>query len=190
MTGENQDAATAERRGAADVIAFWRAAGPEKWFGRDPGFDAAFREEFRVLHMAVAARQQDSWLATADGALALILLTDQYPRNAFRGTAHMYATDALARHYAREAEVAGHWQHVALELRLFLWLPFSHSEDLADQDHSVALNERFDRPLGEYAEGHRKIIRQFGRFPHRNAMLARETSAEEARFLAAGGFAG
>lgn len=190
MTGEALGAGHAERLRAADVIAFWCAAGAEKWFGKDPAFDAEFRERFYELHMAVAARLHDSWVARAEGALALILLTDQYPRNAFRGTAHMYATDALARHYARQAEAAGHWQQVAPALRLFLWLPFCHSEDLADQDHSVEINERLGRPLGEYAEGHREIIRRFGRFPHRNAMLARETSAEEARFIAEGGFAG
>ncbi len=176
--------------GPADVIGFWRAAGTEKWFGKDPNFDAEFRARFLKLHMAVAARVHDAWMATADGALALILLTDQFPRNAFRGTAHMYATDPLARHYARQAEARGYWERIAPELCSFLCLPFCHSEQLADQDHAIALNERLGRPLGEHAEGHREIIRRFGRFPHRNGMLARETSAEEARFLAEGGFAG
>lgn len=187
---EEHEAACPEPAGARDVIAFWREAGAEKWFSKDPAFDSEFRERFLELHMAVAARQHDFWIACPDGAVALILLTDQYPRNAFRGTGHMYATDPLARHYAREAETAGYLQQVAPELLLFLCLPFSHSENLADQDHSVALNERLGRPLGGYAREHREIIRRFGRFPHRNAMLARETTAEEQRFLAAGGFSG
>ena len=190
MNAQHSDAGPCGLPGPADVVGFWRAAGAEKWFDTDPDFDAAFRERFRELHMRVAARLHDDWMATAEGALALILLTDQYPRNAFRGTAHMYATDPLARHFARLAEAAGYWEQVEPALRLFLYLPFGHSEELADQEHLVELNERLGRPFGEYAEGHRDIIRRFGRFPHRNAMLARETTAEEASFLAEGGFAG
>ncbi|MDA8051521.1 MAG: DUF924 family protein [Rhodospirillales bacterium] len=176
--------------GPADVVAFWREVGAEKWFAKDAAFDAAFRERFLGLHMAVAARRHDDWLGSAAGALALILLTDQFPRNAFRGTAHMYATDPLARHHARQALAAGHWEPLAPELRLFLCLPFTHSEDLADQDLSVALHGRLGPPSLAHAEHHRDIVCRFGRFPHRNAMLARETTAEEALFLAEGGFAG
>lgn len=176
--------------GPSDVVAFWREAGEEKWFAKDPAFDAEFRERFLDLHMAVAARRHEAWIATADGALALILLTDQYPRNSFRGTAHMYATDPLARHYAREAETAGYMEQLAPELRVFLCLPFEHSEDPADQDLGCALSERLGEQLQSYAELHRDIIRRFGRFPHRNEMLARETTAEEASFLAEGGFSG
>jgi uncharacterized protein (DUF924 family) len=180
----------ADRETAADVIGFWRSAGPGQWFANDAEFDRMFCERFLALHMAVAARQHDGWIETAEGALALLVLTDQFPRNAFRGTAHMYATDPLARHYARAALAAGHMERVEPELRLFFCLPFEHSEDRADQDRSVALSA----PLGLdslcYAMGHRAIVHQFGRFPHRNGMLARETTAEEAAFLADGGFAG
>lgn len=175
---------------AADVIAFWCEAGADKWFAKEPEFDRRFRERFLELHMLVAARHCDQWMTSAEGALALILLTDQYPRNAFRGTAHMYATDPLARRYAREAEAARHWSAVASELRIFFWLPFEHSEDLADQDFSVLLAERASARYLEYAVAHRDVIRRFGRFPHRNPMLARTTTAGEARFLAEGGFAG
>jgi uncharacterized protein (DUF924 family) len=88
-----------------DVVAFWRASS-DRWFDKDAAFDAAFGKRFLDLHMAVAARRHEGWMETPDGALALLILTDQFPRNAFRGTGHMYATDPLARHYARRAEVA------------------------------------------------------------------------------------
>lgn len=175
---------------ATDVIAFWCEAGRDRWFAKEPEFDRLFRARFLELHMLVAARRCDQWITSAEGALALILLTDQYPRNAFRGTAHMYATDPLARSYAHEAEAAQHWLAVAPELRIFFWLPFEHSEDLADQDFSVLLAERAGARYLEYAALHRDVICRFGRFPHRNPMLGRTTTAEEARFLAEGGFAG
>ncbi|MGH7058647.1 MAG: DUF924 family protein [Acetobacteraceae bacterium] len=176
--------------GSADVVTFWRDAGADKWFAKDPEFDRLFRERFLDLHMLIAARGRDEWMTSAEGCLALILLTDQFPRNAFRATAHTFATDPLARLYAREAEAAEHWCGVDLELRPFLFLPFEHSEDLSDQELSVRLAERVGEPFLKHAVGHCDVIRRFGRFPHRNAMLARATTAEEARFLADGGFAG
>lgn len=174
----------------ADIVAFWREAGEDKWFAKDVAFDGACRERFLALHMAVAARRHDDWMATAEGALGLILLVDQIPRNVFRGTGHMYATDGLARHYARAARAAGFIGRVALELRVFFCLPFSHSEALGDQDVAVALITSLGQPWLKHAERHRAIIRRFGRFPHRNALLGRETTREEAAFLADGGFAG
>lgn len=174
-----------------DVVGFWRQAGNEgRWFDKDKSFDRKFRERFLDLHMAVAERRHDGWGETAEGALALLILTDQFPRNAFRGTGHMYATDALARHYARLAQAAGHMNRVAKDLRLFFCLPFAHSENIADQDLSVALNARLGAPWLSHAEGHRDIIRRFGRFPHRNPMLGRATTPEEADFLKGGGFQG
>ncbi|QRG07294.1 DUF924 family protein [Xanthobacter dioxanivorans] len=174
---------------SGDVVAFWRGASA-KWFVKDARFDVAFRDRFIDLHMEVAARRHDDWMATPDGALALLILADQFPRNAFRGTGHMYATDPLARHYARQAEEAGHMPHVEADLRLFFCLPFAHSEHLADQDFSVALNARLGQPWLSHAEGHRDIIRRFGRFPHRNLMLGRFTTPEEDDYLKAGGFQG
>ncbi|MCB4768439.1 DUF924 family protein [Ancylobacter sp. Lp-2] len=174
-----------------DVCGFWRQAGSrDLWFEKDIAFDATFRDRFLELHMQAAARRHDDWMATAEGALALLILTDQFPRNAFRGTGHMYATDPLARFYARQAQAAGHMQNVEPDIRLFFMLPFAHSEDLADQDLSVALTRPLGAPWIAHAEDHRAIIRRFGRFPHRNPMLGRETTPEEAAFLAAGGFAG
>nr|PZN63829.1 MAG: DUF924 domain-containing protein [Pseudomonadota bacterium] len=173
------------------VIEFWSQAGRERWFGKDEAFDRLFRERFLDQHMAVAARRHDDWLDSPEGALALLILTDQFPRNAFRGTAHMYATDPLARHYARRALQRGHLGRIPPDLRVFMCLPFMHSEDLADQELCVDLVRTFtsDSTL-DYAIDHRDIIQRFGRFPHRNPKLGRETTPEEEAFLAAGGFAG
>jgi uncharacterized protein (DUF924 family) len=175
---------------AACVVDFWREAGEERWFARDEAFDRRFRERFLDLHLAVAARRHDDWIASPEGALALLILADQFPRNAWRGTSHMYATDPLARLYARQAAQAGFMARVADALKLFFVLPFAHSENLADQDLSVAFSAVLDTEAREHAEMHRDIIRRFGRFPHRNPMLARETTPEEADFLANGGFSG
>lgn len=172
-----------------DVVNFWQVS-EEHWFAQEPAFDRAFRERFLDLHMAAAARQFDGWGTSADGALALLILTDQFPRNAFRGTAHMYATDPLARLYARQALAAGHMDMVRQDMRLFFCLPFAHSEDILDQDISVRLNAGLGQPWLDHAEGHRDIIRRFGRFPHRNAMLGRITTPQEASFLKQGGFQG
>ena len=174
----------------ASVLRFWREAGEARWFEKDDAFDAEFRARFLDLHMQAAARRHDGWMTSPEGALALLVLTDQFPRNAFRGTGHMYATDPLARLYARHAQAAGHMHRVEPEIRLFFILPFAHSEDPADQDISVALNRPFGGPWLHHAENHREIIRRFGRFPHRNPLLGRETTPEEAAFLAAGGFSG
>lgn len=172
-----------------DVIHFWHEAGPDKWFARDDAFDRAFIEHFQAAHMAAARRELDGWMDQADGALALLILLDQFPRNAFRGTAHMFATDSLALAFAREAVALGHNRTVDAALRVFFYLPFEHSEVLADQECAVALCEG----LGDYARYaaiHRDVIVRFGRFPHRNAALGRETTTEEQAFLDAGGFAG
>jgi uncharacterized protein (DUF924 family) len=118
------------------------------------------------------------------------LLLDQYPRNSFRGTAHMYATDPLARMFARQALDAGLDQQVDKELRLFFYLPLSHAEHLPDQERALALNRALGEPFRSHAQGHLDIVARFGRFPHRNALLGRETTAAEQAFLAEGGFSG
>lgn len=180
----------ADAEAAAELVGFWLDAGPSRWFAKEPGFDALFRSRFQDRHHAVARREHDGWARTALGALALVLLLDQFPRHAFRGTAHMYATDPLARRIAERALALGHDRLVDSVLRLFFYLPFAHSEDLADQERSVALNRQLGRVWEEHAIGHRDIIRRFGRFPHRNPMFGRDTTPEEAAFLAQGGFAG
>jgi len=175
---------------AADVAAFWREAGPRKWFLKDPAFDTAFRDRFLAAHMAAAARRLDDWAGSAEGALALMILLDQFPRNAFRDTGHMFATDALARMFADRAVRDGLDRQAPEAMRPFFYLPFEHSEDLKDQERSVALCQDLDAETLRYARIHYDIIARFGRFPHRNAALGRTTTPEEQAFLDGGGFAG
>ena len=173
---------------AAEVVAFWRDAGMAKWFGGGAAFDAQCREVLGEAHMAAARGELEAWLGDPEGALALLLLLDQIPRNIFRDSAHSWATDGLARHYANRAIEAGHDQAFDVALRAFFYLPFEHSEDLADQERSVALFEvADDKTFMSYAIGHREAIRKFGRFPHRNAALGRVNTAEEQAWLDAGG---
>ena len=119
-----------------------------------------------------------------------MILLDQFPRNCFRGTAHMFATDPLARYFARRALDAGHDQAVEQSLRMFFLLPFEHSENLADQHFCVEKMLPLGDELLQYAITHRDIIHRFGHFPHRNAVLGRETTPDEQAFLDSGGFAG
>lgn len=172
---------------AADVVAFWRDADYAKWFARDDGFDAEFERRFAAAHFAAAQRELEHWLEDADGALALMVLLDQFPRNVFRRSAHAYATDPLARHYAERAIDAGHDTSIDPKLRVFFYLPFEHSEDPADQARSVALHEALDENYMKYAIAHRDVIARFDRFPHRNRELGRESTAEEQAWLDAGG---
>jgi uncharacterized protein (DUF924 family) len=173
-----------------DVVAAWQPLGPAVWFGKDPEFDARFREAFAAEHEAAAAGRLHHWKLNAEGALALMILLDQYPRNAFRGTARMYATDTMARDAAAGAIAAGLDGGVEPQMRLFFYLPFAHSERLEDQERSVALAAHLEHPAPSHARRHRDIVARFGRFPHRNAVLGRASTAEEIEWLAAGGFAG
>lgn len=173
-----------------DIVNFWRDAGQTKWFTKDAAFDEIFRDRFLDAHFAAARRELDGWCATATGALAVLLLLDQFPRNCFRGTGHMFATDSLARTLANSALEKGHDLDVESGLRVFFYLPFTHSEDLADQERGVELNQELGGLTLHHAEEHRDIIRDFGRFPHRNHVLGRETTPEEKAFLDAGGFSG
>ncbi|MBN8552697.1 MAG: DUF924 family protein [Caulobacterales bacterium] len=173
------------------VVAFWREAGPDKWFAKDDGFDSAFRDSFLADHLAAARRERDQWSTDATGALALCLLLDQWPRNCFRGTGHAYATDPLARLFARRAVAAGHDQAFEEALRPFFYLPFQHSEAIADQRQSLCLFGALTAPdADQWARHHHDIVARFGRFPHRNGALGRVTTPEEAAFLEADGFRG
>jgi uncharacterized protein (DUF924 family) len=172
----------------AEVIGFWRDAGPARWFRADPDFDRQCRVRFLDAHLAAAQRELDGWLADAAGALALLLLLDQIPRNVYRGSAHAYATDPLARRFATQAIAAGHDQACAPDLRAFFYMPFEHSEEPADQARAVALFEALgDASYLHYAHAHRDAIARFGRFPHRNAALGRDSTPEEQAWLDAGG---
>jgi uncharacterized protein (DUF924 family) len=172
------------------VTAFWRAAGPKKWFRKDAAFDREIEARFLATHEAAAAGHLCAWEATPDGALALLLLLDQFPRNMFRGSARAFATDPLARAVADRAIAHGFDAGAASAERIFFYLPFMHSENLADQERSLALGRRDDGETEKYAKIHADIIRRFGRFPHRNAVMGRATSPQEQAFLDAGGFAG
>jgi uncharacterized protein (DUF924 family) len=182
-----------------DVLDFWFADGPDAWrkawFVRDDAFDAAIRERFVGTLDAGAAGALEGWAESSLGLLALVIVLDQFPRNLFRGTARAFATDAAALAMARRAIAQGIDRRLTPTQRVFLYLPFEHSEALADQDVSVALFEglrdskAMAAPNGaiDYAWRHRAVIRKFGRFPHRNAALGRTNTAEEAAWLASGG---
>ena len=185
------------------VLAFWRAAGPKKWFKKDAAFDDEIREGFLETYEAAAASRLADWEQTAEGALALTIVLDQFPRNIFRGSARAFAADPLARTVAGRALARGfdiqtrHRQSeatpfsTAMPDRQFFYLPFEHSEALADQERCIALFRATGHAdLVKWAELHADIIRRFGRFPHRNSVLGRATTTEEQTFLASGGFAG
>ncbi|WP_353181712.1 DUF924 family protein [Bosea sp. (in: a-proteobacteria)] len=175
----------------AEILAFWHEAGPEKWFAKDAEFDAEIGRRFRPAYEAAAAGRLDGWQETPEGAYALLILLDQFPRNLFRGSPQAFATDARALAVARRAIAAGFDTSYAPPERRFFYLPFMHSEELHDQEHCIALCAAAEDADGvKYAEIHRDIIRDFGRFPHRNAVLGRDTTAAEQAFLDAGGFAG
>ena len=178
-----------------DVIGFWRHAGPGKWFRKDYRFDEAIRLRFEPVHFAAARGEYDRWMEAPDGCLALLLLLDQFPRNLWRNSPHAFASDAMARRVARHMVLADFDQEIEPALRPFCYLPFEHSEDLADQDLAVRLCEALRDATGDegtlrYAVVHRDIVARFGRFPHRNRVMGRETTAEEQVFLDEGGFAG
>jgi uncharacterized protein (DUF924 family) len=167
-----------------EVIRFWQAAGPDRWFKRDDGFDAEVRRRFLPTYEAAARGDLRGWAAQAESALALTIALDQFPRNLFRGDPRTYATDAQAREVADRAIARGFDQQVPSELRTFFYLPFMHSEDVADQEHCVALYRAAnDADSVKWAEHHAGIIRRFGRFPHRNRILGRNTTPEEQAFL-------
>jgi uncharacterized protein (DUF924 family) len=175
----------------AEVVTFWRDAGPSKWFAADETLDLTIRSRFLAIHEAAARGELAAWEDSAKGALALVILLDQFPRNMFRGSARAFATDPLARAVADRALAHGFDRATDKTMRPLFFLPFMHSEILADHDHCVRLYEALgDRKLLKYAVGHRDIIAKFGRFPHRNAALGRASTPAEKEFLDHGGFAG
>ena len=168
-----------------EVIGLWRAAGPDRWFTRDDAFDETCRQRFLLTHEAAARGDLNEWELSAEGALALCLLLDQFPRNMFRGTRRAYQTDPVALMVADRAIERGYDKAVEPAFRRFFYLPFSHSEDRGDQERAVALAEGFGDPeVVKWARHHRDIVARFGRFPHRNAILGRKSTAEEEAYLA------
>ena len=180
-----------------DILDFWFSEGPDAfrkaWFVRDDAFDAEIRCRFDALLEPAREGALDGWAATAEGALALLLVLDQFPRNLHRGTPRAFAADAKAQQVAREAVLARRLDlALAPTQRVFLYLPFEHSEAMADQDLSVALFEglrdapQHRMPGGaiDFAWKHWLVIRRFGRFPHRNAALGRDSTPAELAYLA------
>lgn len=176
---------------ADEVLAFWREAGPETWFEKDAAFDAAIRERFLSTYETAARGELDHWAQTAEGAYALLVVLDQFPRNLFRGSPRAFATDPHSVAIAERAIAAGLDRQIEVPERRFFYMPFMHAEDLDLQERCIALCEAAGDPDGvKYAVIHRDIIRDFGRFPHRNEVLGRSTTAAERAFLDEGGFAG
>ncbi len=176
---------------AETIVAFWQKAGPDKWYKKDAAFDDEIRRRFLALQEDAAAGALQDWTQSAQGTLALLILLDQFPRNMFRHQARMFATDEQARTLAAAAIVRGFDAVVDTGMRGFFYVPFMHSEDLADQELAIKLYTAAGDDSGlKWAELHADIIRRFGRFPHRNELLGRTTTPEEQAFLDAGGFAG
>jgi uncharacterized protein (DUF924 family) len=174
-----------------DVLVFWRAAGPKKWFAKDDAFDAEIKARFLATYEAAARGELSDWEATPEGALALLIVLDQFPRNIFRGSARAFAADATARAIADRAIGRGFDAAVPEGERMFLYLPFEHSENIDDQERCCALFRAMgNADLLRWAELHADIIRRFGRFPHRNAVLGRATTPDEQAFLDSDGFKG
>lgn len=185
-----------ERERAGTLLDFWFGVPgtPEHdrpravWFAVTPAFDAALREHFLADQERAATGAYDGWMEERETCLALVLLLDQLPRNLYRGTPKAFLSDAKARATARQALSQGFDRTLPPVRRLFLYLPFEHSEDLADQTLSVRLfaamppGEKSEEWLG-YARRHYEIIARFGRFPHRNRALGRASTAAEEAFL-------
>ncbi len=174
-----------------EVLAFWLGAGPDAWYKKDATFDAEITARFGDLWAEGAAGKLSDWAGDRRKALALIILLDQFPRNMFRDDARAFSTDAKARTAASYALNHGFDMRTDEPQRQFFYMPFMHSELLTDQDHCVRLMR--DRLTGDsnllHARAHRQIIREFGRFPYRNAALGRASTAAEMDFLENGGYA-
>ncbi|WP_127900809.1 DUF924 family protein [Solirhodobacter olei] len=176
-----------------EILAFWLdELGPERWYAGGKALDAEIRERFEETWRAAAAGRLESWLSGPRSALAYLILTDQFPRNMFRGESDAFATDARARAAAAKALEEGWDLEVAEPARQFFYMPFMHSEDLSHQDRCVGLMAERMPETGDHnhlhARAHREVIRRFGRFPHRNGALDRDTTEEEASFLDDGGY--
>ena len=171
-----------------DVLEFWFTQDRKAWFAKDPEFDARIRARFLALYERARAGGLTAWAQEPKSCLALVIVLDQFPRNMFRGDARAFATDAAARDAARVLLDHGWDKELAPVERMFAYLPFEHSESLADQERCVALMSDLasfpeTADLARWAEAHLAVIRRFGRFPHRNAALGRPSTPEETAFL-------
>ena len=167
------------------LLHFWfEILTPKDWYRPPERVDADIDRRFRDTYGALKDGVPDDWLATPRGFLAAILVLDQLPRNMFRGEARAFATDAAALAFAKRAIAEGMDERLPPNKRAFIYLPFQHSEDAADQAHSVGLFTALGNPLNlDYAIRHQTVVDRFGRFPHRNKILGRESTPEEEAFL-------
>jgi uncharacterized protein (DUF924 family) len=173
---------------AGDVLRFWfEECTPEQWFKRDDAFDQTLRQRFLAPHASVAALANEACLADTNTALAATIVLDQFSRNMFRGTPAAFAQDPKALAIAQAAIARGFDTTLPEKRRQFLYLPFEHAEDVGAQARSVALFATLGEGYLRWAEAHKVIIDRFGRFPHRNAILARVSTSEEIEFLAGPG---
>ncbi len=174
------------------ILDYWEQLGSKGWWVKKPAVDAEIHARFGQLHSQACNNELDDWLQTPDGTLALIIMLDQFSRNMFRGSAKSFAQDAKALSIAKEAVEKGFDYQSREKLRLFFYLPFEHSEMIEDQHRSIELLYSFNnsRDFMKAAIEHRDIIKQFGRFPHRNEVLGRQTTPEEQAYLDGGGFKG
>ena len=168
---------------AEQVLRFWFDEHAKDWFVKNAAFDAEIRARFMPLYEAAVAGRIAHWAEEPRSARALVIVLDQFPRNMFRGTARAFATDPDARAIARRILERGWDKGLTQAERLFAYLPFEHSESLEDQDLSCELMKDFDPEQLRYAIRHREIIERFGRFPHRNAILGRQSTPAEIEFL-------
>lgn len=174
---------------ALDVLEFWWEAGPAKWFSRSDEFDAACRDRFGALHARAADGQLADWADVPHGMLALIIVLDQFSRNIHRDSPKAYAQDGAALALAEEAVDRGFDRAYPMPAKSFFYLPLMHAEEIAAQERCVDLYRATgDRETEYYALLHLDVIRRFGRFPHRNPVLGRETTEAEKHYLESGGF--
>lgn len=170
----------------AAVLSFWfEELTAEEWFAKSAKIDAVIRDRFAPTHLALAKGVPEAWRADAEAHLAAVIVLDQFSRNIYRDTPLAFATDGLALKEARAAVGRGHDQALGAERRVFFYMPFEHSENLGDQNRAVELIARLgNETYTRYAEAHRDVIAEFGRFPHRNAILGRTSTPAEERYLA------
>jgi uncharacterized protein (DUF924 family) len=173
---------------ASEVLKFWFGQQRKAWFEKNPAFDEEIRTRFLPFYEMGSNRELEVWKAEPKSSVALVILLDQFPRNMFRGSARAFAADPLARE-AANAIVEKRWdKRMTPDERLFVYLPFEHSESLADQERCLALMKEISvypetADMPKWAQAHLDIIRRFGRFPHRNAALGRASTPEELEFL-------
>ena len=174
-----------------DVLEFWTAAGPEKWWQKDIEFDVEIKNVFGATHAAAKSGDLNNWLETPDGTLALVIVLDQFSRNLFRNDARAFEQDEQCVSIVKSAMDSGFDRKMRSDIGMFIYLPLMHSEDISDQKLCVKEMTRLKLENEiKFAKIHLDIIEEFGRFPHRNKVLGRATTPREQEFLDEGGFSG